>query len=236
MAVPKQISIFSDFQDFARERATAIALDSFAAPLASLEPEWTNDSQSIRRTSGKFIEIIAGQILDQNTGKITRKQPYFAGDGGYVVIIYDVIQKQYLVQFKAEPGNLGIRTRDNQESRVVVSAPLQTSLSNLKLLSGTPQAIPLGDLIMSGSLILPPDHREAIISGVWQRVPEDGGRFWEKINCYALIQISSTSLIDQHIPEHRINDFVWVSDSVLRQIFLTGIAGSHLRTAMSLRI
>ncbi|MBI4133258.1 NDP-hexose 2,3-dehydratase family protein [Candidatus Uhrbacteria bacterium] len=226
---------------FLADRARALAMETEDCLLSELAPAWIVDADSVRRPDGGFFTV-RGRHVRRAAGREVSgwSQPLIFGDSGGTVAlaICSVVGEGdlYLVRVKAEPGAMGIEV-DGQNTRVIVSPTLQFSRSNLerhgRALRGETdergqsiKPVPLAGILN--------EHRFRVS---WQPVPEDPGRFADKVNRAGFIHAPSTDAFNGDItelPEEQRHDFAWVNLEVLRMLCSRGYANSHLRSVMAM--
>jgi len=222
------VPVFQDFDSFNRfalARTQALAMEVVPTTLAGCEPAWrvfgkilkglfdgimteTFIPREIKRPDGRFFRI-AGVNVTKAAGREVSgwSQPMIMGDGdGFVALVHDLATDDVLIRLKAEPGNVGVATEYCANTRVLVCPPIQFSRSNLEhnecALRGERdkdenpiRPIPLAGLVTDGRFTTLDD------GSFWERASEDGGRFFEKVNRYGLIEVKRREELDADIEE-----------------------------------
>ncbi len=255
--------VFEDVESFMRyfrARAEVLAMDARRTTLARCEPVWrvfgkmfnglidgrtvrTFIAKEVARKDGRFFRI-AGVEISAPLGREVRSwcQPMIIGDGGgYVALVEQEATRHHLVRLKAEPGNIGIQV-EGKNTRVLVAPPIQFSRSNLE----HNQRALRGETDEGGHPIRPipmtsivTDGRYATLEDMdfWERAVEDGGRFYEKVNRYGLIEVTRREELDgdiQALPEEDRENFCWITLELLLQLRRRGLINGHMRSGMSL--
>ena len=174
-----------------------------------------DDSGNISHESGGFFEVIgvkASNTFDREVGKKGRTQPMIAKNpGGILGIIMKRINgiPHYLLQAKAEPGNIG---------KLQLSPTLQATTSNLLKAHGG--AKPLF------AEYFDEENNPEIIYAKWQS--EDGGRFHLKSNYNMIVEVKESE--DLEIPD----SFIWVTLYQIKQLMkIENFVGPHVRGIIS---
>jgi len=179
--------------------------------------KWSVDKKSgnIVHDSKGFFEVIGVRVsntFDREVGKKGWTQPIIAKNpGGILGILMKKINgvPHYLLQAKAEPGNIG---------KLQLSPTLQATTSNLLKAHGGKQ--PLFAEYFDES------KNPKIIYAKWQS--EDGGRFHLKSNYNMIIEVDENKEID--IPD----SFVWVTLFQIKQLIkIENFVGPHVRGIIS---
>ena len=179
--------------------------------------KWSVDSDSgnIKHESGGFFEVIgikASNTFDREVGKKGWTQPMIAKNpGGILGIIMKRINgiPHYLLQAKAEPGNIG---------KLQLSPTLQATTSNLLKAHGG--AKPLFAEYFDD------ENNPKIIYAKWQS--EDGGRFHLKSNYNMIVEVKEDE--ELKIPD----SFIWVTLYQIKQLMKTeNFVGPHVRGIIS---
>ena len=162
-----------------------------------------------------FFEIIGVKVsntFDREVGKEGWTQPMIAKNpGGILGILMKKINgiPHYLLQAKAEPGNIG---------KLQLSPTLQATTSNLLKAHGGKQ--PLFAEYFNES------NNPKIIYAKWQS--EDGGRFHLKSNYNMIIEIEENKELD--IPDY----FIWITLYQIKQLLkIENFVGPHVRGIIS---
>jgi len=234
------IDSIDDLVTFLQARAEALAMGAAECGLNELGPDWEVIPRIIHSLKG-FFDFIGVNITKANGREVAGwKQPMIRDAGGVVAVVRQkcvplmdadgvcIDQSYFLVRAKAEPGNIGFPLAGGVNSRVLLSPPLQFSMANLQ---NNPGKIPLVALVLD-------DNGQCMLTT--EPAPEDGGRFYEKVNQYSLVDIAvgQGRAISDEIEKlgPGAADFAWIKDSLLRGMFRAGWANGHLRSAMSLLV
>ena len=179
--------------------------------------KWNIDGNSgnIRHESGGFFEVIGVKVsntFDREVGKKGWTQPMIAKNpGGILGILMKRINgvSHYLLQAKAEPGNIG---------KLQLSPTLQATTSNLLKAHG-------GSKPLFAEYFDEPKNAK-IIYAKWQS--EDGGRFHLKSNYNMIVEIDEQT--DLEIPD----SFIWVTLFQIKQLMkIENFVGPHVRGIIS---
>ena len=179
--------------------------------------KWNVDPNSgnIKHESGGFFEVIgikASNTFDREVGKKGWTQPMIAKNpGGILGIIMKRINDvpHYLLQAKAEPGNIG---------KLQLSPTLQATTSNLLKAHGG--AKPLFAEYFDD------ENNPKIIYAKWQS--EDGGRFHLKSNYNMIVEVKEDE--ELKIPD----SFIWVTLYQIKQLMkIENFVGPHVRGIIS---
>jgi len=173
------------------------------------------DTGNVKHESGGFFEVIgvkASNTFDREVGKKGWTQPMIAKNpGGILGIIMRRINgiPHYLLQAKAEPGNIG---------KLQLSPTLQATTSNLLKAHGG--AKPLFAEYFDD------ENNPKIIYAKWQS--EDGGRFHLKSNYNMIVEVNEDE--ELKIPD----SFVWVTLYQIKQLMkIENFVGPHVRGIIS---
>tara|TARA_B100000029_G_scaffold96608_2_gene86737 strand:+ start:3343 stop:4092 length:750 start_codon:yes stop_codon:yes gene_type:complete len=174
-----------------------------------------NSSGNITHESGGFFEVIGVKVsntFDREVGKKGWTQPMIAKNpGGILGILMKKINgiPHYLLQAKAEPGNIG---------KLQLSPTLQATTSNLLKAHG-------GVRPLFAEYFDEPKNAK-IIYAKWQS--EDGGRFHLKSNFNMIIEVNEDEELE--IPD----SFVWVTLYQIKQLLkIENFVGPHIRGIIS---
>ena len=179
--------------------------------------KWNIDEKSgnIFHDPRGFFEVIGVRVsntFDREVGKKGWTQPIIAKNpGGILGILMKKINgiPHYLLQAKAEPGNIG---------KLQLSPTLQATTSNLLKAHGG--ARPLFAEYFDDA------NNPKIIYAKWQS--EDGGRFHLKSNYNMIVEIDENKELD--IPD----SFVWVTLYQIKQLIkIENYVGPHVRGIIS---
>jgi len=179
--------------------------------------KWSIDEKSgnIIHDSKGFFEVIGVKVsntFDREVGKEGWTQPIIAKNpGGILGILMKKINgiPHYLLQAKAEPGNIG---------KLQLSPTLQATTSNLLKAHGGKR--PLFAEYFDES------RNPKIIYAKWQS--EDGGRFHLKSNYNMIVEIEEDKELD--IPDY----FIWITLYQIKQLIkIENFVGPHVRGIIS---
>ena len=174
-----------------------------------------NETGNITHNSGGFFQVIGVKVtntFDREVGKKGWTQPMIGKNpGGILGIIMKRVNgvPHYLLQAKAEPGNIG---------KLQLSPTLQATTSNLLKAHGG--AKPLFAEYFDD------ENNPKIIYAKWQS--EDGGRFHLKSNYNMIIEIKEDE--ELKIPD----SFIWVTLYQIKQLMkIENFVGPHVRGIIS---
>lgn len=179
--------------------------------------KWNVDEKSgnIFHDSNGFFEVIGIKVsntFDREVGKKGWTQPIIAKNpGGILGLLMKKINgiPHYLIQAKAEPGNIG---------KLQLSPTLQATTSNLLKAHG-------GIRPIFAEYFDNPKNAK-IIYAKWQS--EDGGRFYLKSNFNMIVEIDKDE--ELVIPD----SFIWVTLYQIKQLLKTeNFVGPHIRGIIS---
>jgi oxidase EvaA len=177
--------------------------------------KWTVDKNSgnITHDSGGFFEVIGVKVsntFDREVGKKGWTQPMIGKNpGGILGILMKRINgiPHYLLQAKAEPGNIG---------KLQLSPTLQATTSNLLKAHG--------GIRPKFSEYFDEPKNVKIIYAKWQS--EDGGRFHLKSNYNMIVEVDE----EFNIPD----SFIWVTLYQIKQLLkIENFVGPHIRGIIS---
>ncbi len=177
--------------------------------------KWTVDKNSgnITHDSGGFFEVIGVKVsntFDREVGKKGWTQPMIGKNpGGILGILMRRINgiPHYLLQAKAEPGNIG---------KLQLSPTLQATTSNLLKAHG--------GIRPKFSEYFDNPKKVKIVYAKWQS--EDGGRFHLKSNYNMIVEVDE----DLNIPD----SFIWVTLYQIKQLLkIENFVGPHIRGIIS---
>ena len=177
--------------------------------------KWTVDKNSgnITHDSGGFFEVIGVKVsntFDREVGKKGWTQPMIGKNpGGILGILMKRINgiPHYLLQAKAEPGNIG---------KLQLSPTLQATTSNLLKAHG--------GIRPKFSEYFDEPKNVKIIYAKWQS--EDGGRFHLKSNYNMIVEVDE----EFNIPDL----FIWVTLYQIKQLLkIENFVGPHIRGIIS---
>ena len=174
-----------------------------------------NETGNITHNSGGFFQVIGVKVtntFDREVGKKGWTQPMIGKNpGGILGIIMKRVNgvPHYLLQAKAEPGNIG---------KLQLSPTLQATTSNLLKAHGG--AKPLFAEYFDD------ENNPKIIYAKWQS--EDGGRFHLKSNYNMIIEVKENENLE--IPD----SFIWVTLYQIKQLMkIENFVGPHVRGIIS---
>ena len=179
--------------------------------------KWNVDSNSgnVRHESAGFFEVIgvkASNTFDREVGKKGWTQPMIAKNpGGILGIIMKKINgvPHYLLQAKAEPGNIG---------KLQLSPTLQATTSNLLKAHGGSKPL--------FAEYFDEENNPNIIYAKWQS--EDGGRFHLKSNYNMIVEVREDK--ELKIPD----SFIWITLYQIKQLMkIENFVGPHVRGIIS---
>ena len=177
--------------------------------------KWNVDKNSgnITHDSGGFFEVIGVKVsntFDREVGKKGWTQPMIGKNpGGILGILMKRINgiPHYLLQAKAEPGNIG---------KLQLSPTLQATTSNLLKAHG--------GIRPKFSEYFDEPKNAKIIYAKWQS--EDGGRFHLKSNYNMIVEVDE----ELNIPD----SFIWVTLYQIKQLLkIENLVGPHIRGIIS---
>ena len=173
------------------------------------------DTGNLKHESGGFFEVIgikASNTFDREVGKKGWTQPMIAKNpGGILGILMKRINgiPHYLLQAKAEPGNIG---------KLQLSPTLQATTSNLLKAHGGSKPL--------FAEFFDDENNPKIIYAKWQS--EDGGRFHLKSNYNMIIEVKENENLE--IPD----SFIWVTLYQIKQLMkIENFVGPHVRGIIS---
>jgi dTDP-4-dehydro-6-deoxy-alpha-D-glucopyranose 2,3-dehydratase len=173
------------------------------------------DSGNVTHDSGGFFQVIgvkASNTFDREVGKKGWTQPMIAKNpGGILGIIMKRINgiPHYLLQAKAEPGNIG---------KLQLSPTLQATTSNLLKAHGG--AKPLFAEYFNE------ENDLNVIYAKWQS--EDGGRFHLKSNYNMIVEVNEDEELETP------DSFIWVTLYQIKQLMkIENFVGPHVRGIIS---
>lgn len=175
--------------------------------------KWNVDEKTgnIIHDSKGFFQVIGVRVsntFDREVGKEGWTQPIIANNpGGILGILMKKINgiPHYLLQAKAEPGNIG---------KLQLSPTLQATTSNLLKAHGGKRPL--------FAEYFDERNNPNIIYAKWQS--EDGGRFHLKSNYNMIVEIDEDIELD--IPD----SFVWVTLFQIKQLLkIENFVGPHIR-------
>jgi hypothetical protein len=193
------------WREWLAERRAASSMSVEVVPLTDV-PGWglQDDGSCYRRPDRKFFEIVGMQISvprPEQREVVSWGQPAICEVGqGAVVLVETTLG--FLIQAKAEPGN-------DAKGRVLLAPTLQASQSNLDGAHGGPRP-PRADLLDN-------------TFPAWTELRQDGGRFFNKVNCYAAIFVVGVGNELQLREDER-----WFTPAELNEAVLAGEVNEHL--------
>ena len=173
------------------------------------------DSGNVTHDSGGFFQVIGVKVsntFDREVGKKGWTQPMIAKNpGGILGILMKRINgiPHYLLQAKAEPGNIG---------KLQLSPTLQATTSNLLKAHGGSKPLFAEYFNEENDL--------NVIYAKWQS--EDGGRFHLKSNYNMIVEVNKDE--ELKIPD----SFIWVTLYQIKQLIkIENFVGPHVRGIIS---
>ncbi len=170
---------------------------------------------NISHESKGFFEIIGVKVsntFDREVGKKGWTQPMIANNpGGILGLLMKKFNgiPHYLVQAKAEPGNIG---------KLQLSPTLQATTSNLLKAHGGKKPL--------FAEYFDEEKNPNIIYAKWQS--EDGGRFHLKSNYNMIVEVNEDEELT--IPDY----FIWVTLFQIKQLLkIENFVGPHIRGIIS---
>ena len=170
---------------------------------------------NISHETGGFFEVIGVKVsntFDREVGKKGWAQPIIAKNpGGILGILIKKINgiPHFLLQAKAEPGNIG---------KLQLSPTLQATTSNLLKAHG--------GIRPKFSEYFDNPKKVKIVYAKWQS--EDGGRFHLKSNYNMIVEVDDDEELD--IPD----SFIWVTLYQIKQLLkIENFVGPHIRGIIS---
>jgi oxidase EvaA len=179
--------------------------------------KWKTDpnTANIKHDSGGFFEVIGVKVtktVDREVGSKGWTQPIIANNpGGILGLLMKRVNgiPHYLVQAKAEPGNIG---------KLQLSPTLQATTSNLLKEHG-------GMKPLFAEYFDEP-KKERVVYAKWQS--EDGGRFHLKSNYNMIVEIGENEEIK--IPDF----FIWMTLYQIKQLLkYENLVSPHIRGIIS---
>jgi oxidase EvaA len=179
--------------------------------------KWNIDEKTgnLSHNSKGFFEIIGIKVsntFDREVGKEGWTQPMIAKNpGGILGILMKKINgtPHYLLQAKAEPGNIG---------KLQLSPTLQATTSNLLKAHGGKRPL--------FAEYFDETNNPKIIYAKWQS--EDGGRFHLKSNYNMIVEIDKDKELD--VPDY----FIWITLYQIKQLIkIENFVGPHVRGIIS---
>ena len=179
--------------------------------------KWKADpnTANIKHDSGGFFEVICVKVtktVDREVGAKGWTQPIIANNpGGILGLLMKRVNgiPHYLVQAKAEPGNIG---------KLQLSPTLQATTSNLLKEHG-------GMKPLFAEYFDEP-KKERVVYAKWQS--EDGGRFHLKSNYNMIVEIGKNEEIK--IPDF----FIWMTLYQIKQLLkYENLVSPHIRGIIS---
>ena len=175
----------------------------------------SSENGNITHDSDGFFKVIGVKVsntFDREVGKKGWTQPMIAKNpGGILGILMKKINgiPHYLLQAKAEPGNIG---------KLQLSPTLQATTSNLLKAHGGSKPL--------FAEYFDEETNPNIISAKWQS--EDGGRFHLKSNYNMIVEVKENE--DLKFPD----SFIWVTLYQIKQLMkIENFVGPHVRGIIS---
>ncbi len=218
-----------EFMAFALKRASELSMGVHKASLSVCDG-WKVTQDVIFHPNRRRFYCCGIHIHKIRNREVSgRAQPMICEETvGHAAVV--VCRNLVLVRLKAEPGNIGIQVEGNN-TRVLVAPPIQFSRSNLE----HNQRALRGETDEGGQAIKPVPLAGLLSHGryrpIWHPVPQDGNRFYEKVDFVAAVSISSLEEINQDFEglslEDR-RDFAWIDREMLFDLMRKGYASPYL--------
>ena len=241
----KMFDRHDEFCAWATERAAALAMEVENVQLSSLAPTWVTDDTRIVRPDGQFFSVEGFKITRAGGREVSGwAQPMIVQPSGYVGLVRRfgsrIDPDKLLVRLFPEPGNIGICVKEIN-TRVLVGPPIQISSGNLenhiKALGG--------QLDPNGKPYKPVPFASIALStkpywvnfATWESAVEDGGRFYQKVNNYVIINVSSLEDVESEIQlTSQPENFAWININLWRILRNIGQLNGHMRAVSSMLI
>jgi len=234
-----------EFCAWAIDRASVLAMEVERVPLSLLAPTWMADEIKIARQDGQFFSVEGFEVKRSGGREVSGwGQPMFVQPTGYVGLIRKfgsrVDPDKLLVRLFPEPGNIGFIV-DGVNTRVLVGPPIQFSTGNLtnhvKAMkneldtSGKPyRPVPFASI--AGS-----QKPEWVNYATLEDAVEDGGRFYEKLNRYVVVNVSSLEDVEGEVQlSGQPENFAWININHWRILRNSGLLNGHMRSVSSMLI
>ncbi len=234
-----------EFCAWAIDRASALAMEVERVPLSVLAPTWMTDETKISRQDGQFFSVEGFQIKRSGGREVSGwGQPMIVQSTGYVGLIRKfgsrIDPDKLLVRLFPEPGNIGFIV-DDTNTRVLVGPPIQFSTGNLE----NHRKAMRGELDSNGKPYKPvpfasiaTEEKPTWVNfATWEDAVEDGGRFYEKVNSYVVVNVSSFEDVEEEIQlSGQPENFAWININHWRILRQSGLINGHMRAVSSLLI
>ncbi|MBI4779022.1 NDP-hexose 2,3-dehydratase family protein [Candidatus Falkowbacteria bacterium] len=192
------------WKDFYQEQVEKSTMQVREVPVTNIRIWGIQPHGNLARPDGMFF-IIAGLTIfmgDPEQREVPNwDQPIIKEIGrGCVGLIKAKGEDKFLVQFKAEPGNI-------TPGKVLPNSPLSASESNLKAAHGGKR---------------PPFAEYAENPEIqWYAIPQDGGKYLGKVNKYSIIEVDPAKIA---VP----GNCLWVTKQDCREMLGAGLIPEHL--------
>ena len=234
-----------EFCAWAIDRASVLAMEVERVPLSLLAPTWMADEIKIARQDGQFFSVEGFEVKRSGGREVSGwGQPMFVQPTGYVGLIRKfgsrVDPDKLLVRLFPEPGNIGFIV-DGANTRVLVGPPIQFSVGNLE---NHVKAVN-GELDSNGkpykrvpfASIAGSQKPEWVNHATWEDAVEDGGRFYEKVNRYVVVNIFSLDDVESEVQlSGQPENFAWININHWRILRNSGLLNGHMRSVSSMLI
>jgi oxidase EvaA len=199
--------------DWREERQRVIFFEAELIPLNRVR-DWAMDGRgNIRHTSGQFFSIEGVRVRAGQREVGSWDQPiYTQPDGGILAMVSRETEAdgvQFLLQARAEPGNLG---------PIQLGPSLQCTWSNIRRAHhGSPP--PLSELLDAPAVrtIYSAEHNE------------EGGRFWRKANANVVLFVEDPLSLDGRIESYR-----WASLSQIKALgLIDNVLSPYVKTILA---
>lgn len=198
-----------DWEKWLNEQRNKNTMTVRGISLASVAPPWGMQTDgNFRREPPGFFNIMGAEI-QANREVPAWSQPILQEIGkGIVVLVQDEVAEKLLLTIRQEPGNPA------NKGYILLGPTIQASESNLQQKHGGKRP-PFAELL---------DKYEINYIDFSQ----DGGRFLEKINKYAILRVKSQKEVNLP-PNAR-----WFDLNELSEAVITGEANEHLLQTVAL--
>lgn len=187
-------------------------------PLRDVQPPWDMQNDGNYRREPPAFFNLEGLKIQAKREVPAWTQPIMKEIGNGAVVLAETSERKYwiakdsevvLLSATPEPGNL------KEKNHVLLRPTIQASESNLSQAHGG-KLPPYAELLEKHSV-------------EWYYLPQDGGRFSEKVNKYGIIRLDSKDEV-QIRPESR-----WFNRYEMRQAFKNGDMTEHLTQVLLLK-
>lgn len=196
------------WEEWLAAQRAASTVEVEVLPLGRLQG-WSMTEEMVAKENGTFFRVIGVHAKKSGREVAEWDQPIIDEVGEGMVLLFKAADEaSYLVAAKIEPGNAC-------PGRALLAAPFQASRSNLEQAHGGKRP-PRAELL---------DGREVR----WVTLHQDGGRFYGKMNRYAVLEIVRDQLTPN--PNER-----WMTRDELRDAYRAGALNEHLAQALLLAV